>query len=122
MNDPGMLSTRAVFFAIMAACSAPAWCFADSDDEPAASYAIQNREYKLAHEINATLGVLPLNAFTKGLTVGGGYTYHFNDFWAWEIAQFQYSFGVDTDLKKELLQNFQVQPTQVESVNFFGSS
>jgi outer membrane beta-barrel protein len=95
---------------------------AAAQEEDADSYAIQNRQFKLKHEINIVGGVLPLNAFVKGITVGGGYTFHFTDMWAWEIAQFHYSFGVNTDLQRELLENFQVQPTQIESINFFASS
>jgi outer membrane beta-barrel protein len=93
-----------------------------ADDDDAAAYAVQNREYRLGHELHAGIGTLPLNAFSKGFTVGGGYTYHFNSLWAWEIAQFEYSIGIDTGLKKQLLDNFQVQPTQIESVSYIGSS
>ncbi len=95
-----------------------------SDDERAATFAVQNRKFKLGHELNVEVGVLPLNAFTKGITIGGGYTYHFTDVLAWEVAQFYYSFGADTDLKKTLQENFNpmVQPTTFETVNYFGSS
>ncbi|MCC6809074.1 MAG: outer membrane beta-barrel domain-containing protein [Deltaproteobacteria bacterium] len=95
---------------------------AHAQEEDADSYAIQNRQFKLKHEINVVGGVLPLNAFVKGITVGGGYTIHFTDMWAWEIGQFYYAFGVETDLRRELLDNFQVQPTQIESINYFFSS
>lgn len=94
----------------------------DVEDEVAPTYAIQNRQYRLGHELSAMIGILPLNAFTKGLTVGGGYAYHFNELWAWEVAQVHYAIGLDTDLKRELIQNFQVQPTQVESIQLVGSS
>jgi len=91
-------------------------------EEDMDSYAIQNRQFRLKHEINIVAGVLPLNAFVKGITIGGGYTFHFTDAFAWEIAQFHYAFGVDSDLRRELLDNFQVQPTQIESINYYGSS
>src|SRR5262249_15942945 len=58
----------------------------------------------------------------KGITFGGGYTYHFSDLWAWEVGQFLYVRSLDTDLKKELMQNFQVQPTQIEQIEYFGGS
>jgi outer membrane beta-barrel protein len=93
-----------------------------TEEEQMATFAVQKRKYRLGHELNVQLGTLPLNAFTKGVTLGGSYTYHFTDTWAWEIAQFIYSFGVDTDLKDQLLNNFMVQPTQIESVNFIGAS
>jgi outer membrane beta-barrel protein len=95
----------------------------EPDEDEAAAYAVQNREFTLGHELFAAVGVLPINAYVKGLTVGGGYTYHFNDLWAWEVGQFSYVYNIDTDLKKELLQNFQVLPTQIEQIDyFFGSA
>ncbi len=94
---------------------------ARAEDE-APTYAIQNREFRAMHEIDLSIGILPLNAFEKGLTVGGSYTFHFTDFWGWEIADFNYSFNLDTDLKTQLLQNFSVQPTQISSLNYMISS
>jgi outer membrane beta-barrel protein len=94
---------------------------ARAEDE-APTYAIQNREFRAMHEIDLSIGILPLNAFEKGLTVGGSYTFHFTDFWGWEIADFNYSFNLDTDLKTQLLQNFSVQPTQISSLNYMLSS
>ena len=73
-------------------------------------YAVQNRELRLKHELNAGIGLLPINAFVKGVTLGGGYTYHFNDLVAWEIVQLGYAFGVDTNLKQQLI-NGNVTPT-----------
>jgi outer membrane beta-barrel protein len=99
---------------------APSVVFAEEDD--ADTYAVQNRKFRMKNEINLSGGVLPLNAFVKGITVGGGYTFHFTDAFAWEILDFHYAFGVETDLRRELLDNFQVQPTQIESINYFGSS
>ncbi|MBI4509335.1 MAG: outer membrane beta-barrel domain-containing protein [Deltaproteobacteria bacterium] len=92
------------------------------DEETLATYAVQNRKFRLGHELHASVGVLPINAFTKGVTAGGGYTIHFSDAWAWEIAQFTYSVPLDTGLKKELLENFEVQPTQIETLHYFAST
>jgi outer membrane beta-barrel protein len=94
------------------------------EDERVATYAVQNRKYKLGHELNLSVGVLPLNAFTKGVPIGGGYTYHFNDLIAWEVAQFYYSFGTDTGLKDSLVSNFGVSPTseQFGVIDYFGST
>ena len=115
-------ASRRLVFALLATTMAPGVTWASEVDETAPTYAVQNRRFNLKHEINLEVGVLPINAFTKGLTLGGGYTYHFNDLWAWEIAQFHYAFGLDTSLKQQLVENFQVQPTQITSLNYFGSS
>lgn len=118
MTNPRRLRAALLLFVSVGAASARA----AEDDGQAPIYAIQNRHFEMRHELQATVGVLPINAFTKGLTVGGAYTYHFSPVWSWEIAQFAYSFTVDTSLKQELLTNFQVQPTQIESLEMFGSS
>jgi outer membrane beta-barrel protein len=116
--------TLGAFAAVLAAGAAPAR--ADSE-ESAPVFAVQNRQFNLRNELHVGVGVLPINAFTKGLTVGGGYTFHFSSMWAWEIAQFQYAFGLNTSLRQELLEivpNGQngVQPTKLEWIRYFGSS
>ncbi len=85
--------------------------------------AVQNRAHTMRHEFSLSLGLLPLDAFTKGLTIGGGYTLHFNDFFAWEVGQFTYSFGVDTRLQEELANLPQpVGPTPFERVKYYVTS
>lgn len=96
--------------------------YASDDPEVATTYAIQPRDYHLTHEFNFGIGVLPMNAFNAGITIGGGYTWHISPLWAWEIAQFQYVFNIDSGLKSSLLNNFQVQPTVVPSLDYFASS
>ena len=49
------------------------------------------------------------------------HTLHFNDLFAWEVAQFFYSFGVDTDLENELLA-FDLKPTPFERVEQYVTS
>lgn len=101
--------------------AAPA--FADEEEE-VATYAVQRRQFNLGHELHASFGVLPMNAFNKGLCFGGGYTYHFSDLWAWEIGQFVYSQNIETGLKDELRQNFPepISPTTLDFVQYFGST
>ncbi len=107
----------------LALLGTPRSAHAYDDEEQAGTYAVQNRAFQLKHELNASVGGLPLNAFVKGLTFGGGYTYHFSDLWAWEVGQFMYSKGFDTDLRDELMNNFTpVAPTLIESIEYFGST
>lgn len=85
------------------------------------SLAVQNRKYTDTHEFTASVGTLPLDAFKKGLTLSGSYTLHFNDLFAWEVAQFFYSFAVETDLEAELIA-FDLKPTPFERVEQFVTS
>jgi len=85
---------------------------AQYDDEEVGGYAvvIQNRKFNMGHEFTLQAGVLPLDAFYKGVTGTFRYTLHFNDFHAWEIAGGTYSFNIETDLRRQLRENFAVQP------------
>ncbi len=92
-------------------------------DDPGsyASLAVQNRLYSMRHELTLAVGLLPMDAFTKGLTVSGGYTLHFDTSFAWEIAQFFYSFPVDTGLKGDL-DAFDLRPTPFEVLEMYLTS
>lgn len=79
--------------------------------------AVQNRTYYLNHDINMQIGYLPSDAFNKGYTVGGSYTYFFSDYLGWEVVNANYSFNSETRLKKDLLENFQA---SVANVGFGG--
>lgn len=71
-------------------------------------YAVQQKPLQRRHEFSASVGVLPLDALYKGITLGVGYTYHFDPLWAWQIAHFRYSFNVDTGTVQELTPRFDV--------------
>ena len=79
--------------------------------------AVQNRTYYLNHDLTVNLGWLPSDAFNKGYTIGGSYTYFFSDYLGWEVANVNYSFNSETNLKKDLLENF---GAAVENVGFGG--
>jgi outer membrane beta-barrel protein len=84
--------------------------------------AVQGRRYKLKHEFHGSGGILPLDAFAKGLVGGGSYTYHFNDFFGLELINFQYSRNLNTGLRDDLEQNFGVTTTQFDLVNYYLTS
>ncbi len=96
-------------------------CPAAAEDAPLPSLAIQNRLHTQTHEFTAAVGVLPLDAFEKGVTVSGAYTLHFDDLYAWEVAQFFYSFPFETDLAADL-RAFDLQPTPFERVQYYVTS
>lgn len=95
---------------------------ADDADE-VATFAVQRRLFRVGLELNAGVGILPLNAFYKGFVVEGDVMYHFSSAWAWEIAQAAYVFAQsDTGLQDQLVNNFGVKPTLLTSPLFLGSS
>ncbi len=99
----------ALFFVLLFAAG-PALA---ADSLPA--LAVQNRKYSDKHEFTGAVGLLPLDAFTKGVTFSGAYTLHFTDVLAWEVVQFFYSLPSETSLQDEL-RAFDLQPTPFERV------
>jgi outer membrane beta-barrel protein len=73
-------------------------------------FSIQPRPFRLGHEFQLGAGVLPMDAFYIGAVAAASYTYHFTDFWAWEIASVGYSLNIDTPLKDDLRRDYSVQP------------
>ena len=67
------------------------------------------------------MGVLPLDAFTKGITASGSYTLHFSHLFAWEILQGTYSLKVDTSLADELDANG-LRPSPFEVLDWYVTS
>ncbi|MFB6263783.1 MAG: outer membrane beta-barrel domain-containing protein [Bradymonadaceae bacterium] len=93
----------------------------DGEDESYESVVVQDRKFSPTHEFTGSVGVLPLDAFAKGVTVSGGYTLHFSNLLAWEALQFTYSFQVQTDLNDKL-STFGVEPTPFELLEYYLTS
>jgi outer membrane beta-barrel protein len=103
--------------------ASPAFAGDELDEEQVATYTVQTRLFRLGGELNVAAGILPINAFNKGLTVGGSFTYHFSNAWAWEVINGAYVYKqLDTGLKTELLENFNVQPTDIKAIDLLMSS
>lgn len=89
---------------------------ADEDDPHGyPSLTVQNRENFGHHEFDVAVGVLPMDAFTKGVTVSGSYTLRFNEVIGWELVQLTHSFPVDSGLADEL-RAFDLEPQTFEVV------
>ncbi len=73
-------------------------------------FSIQPRPFRLGHEFTLGAGVLPIDAFYVGAVASASYTFHFSDFWAWEIAHGNYSLNFGSGLRRRLRDEFQVEP------------
>lgn len=82
---------------------------------------VQNRRSVPTYEWTLGAGVLPLDAFKKGITAGGSLTIHRNHLWAWEAISAAYSFEYQTALEDEL-RAFKLQSTPFERVKVFALS
>ena len=86
-------------------------------------YAIQNKVYQLKHELNYGIGVLPMDALYKGLTLDIGYTHHFSDHFAWEAIHGVYAiYKVETGVKKDLIEIFSIEPSSFREVDYMINS
>jgi outer membrane beta-barrel protein len=99
--------------AAIAKKAAPAW--EESDKLPA----VQNRQYRMEHEFQLGVGVLPVDAFYKGVVFGGGYAWHITDLWAVELRG-AYLRTIKTALRDKLENNFGEPPSKFAEVNIYG--
>lgn len=83
-------------------------------------YAIQSRAYEMNHEFAISAAFLPLDAFFKSFAVSGHYVLHFNNLWAWEAihASFAKYMSIDTGLKKQMMDDWDVSPTDTPKIDY----
>ena len=91
-------------------------------ENPGSVAAVQTRPYRMKHELNLTVGSLPLDAFYKGFQAQVGYTFHFTDAFAWQVGRGTYVYRLQTGLREELERRFGVLPTASEQVEYFVGS
>jgi outer membrane beta-barrel protein len=84
------------------------WCAEQVDEEKVV--AVQNRIFHRTHEIDTYFGYIADDDFFNVFPLGIGYTFHFSEHFAWEVARVQYMFNTDKDLSETLQNDFDVQP------------
>jgi outer membrane beta-barrel protein len=84
---------------------------AEALENPGTVSAVQERQYRMNHELTLGVGVLPADAFYKGVLGSVGYTYHFSDSFAWQVGRGSYSYNLKTSLREQLERDFEVSPT-----------
>lgn len=112
----GLLVVWALMMPAIAAAKpkqGPAW--EESDKLPA----VQNRLYRVEHEFQAGIGVLPVDAFSKGFTLGGGYAWHITDLWGVELRA-AYLLNFKTALRDKLENNFGEPPSKFAEIRLYG--
>jgi outer membrane beta-barrel protein len=118
-----MRVTAAVGVALaLLAIAAPATAQDLDESEGLRTLAVQNRHHHHWHDLSIGVGILPLDAFRKGLTLSGTYTLHFNHIFAWEIVR---AYGVVVEFETNLnddLNNLSISPTAFETVEWAATS
>lgn len=108
--------------AALAGSLLPAGARAQDELDSGRVIAVQDRPFRLAHEFTVTAGVLPMDAFYTGLTLGGSYTLHLTELVAWEAISFHYSGNVDKGLDNTLAERWSVQPTGEPEIEYLVGS
>jgi outer membrane beta-barrel protein len=109
--------------ALLLLCLAPIAAQAQEElENPGVVLAVQDRTYRMNSELLLAVGVLPLDAFTKGLSGEVSYTYHFSDSFAWQIGRFLYSYNIATGLQNQLTRDFGVNPTAFPQTHWIAGS
>ena len=62
-------------------------------ENPGSVSAVQERPFRMKHELDLSFGVLPIDAFYVGLYGQVGYTAHFSDTLAWQIGRAAYNYA-----------------------------
>ncbi len=75
--------------------------------------AVDNKKFNPIHDFSFHVGVLPLDAFYKAYDYGVSYTYGWKNYLRWEVINFSNTSTSDSGLKKDLINNFQVQPAGI---------
>lgn len=84
---------------------------AHSADTGESVSAIQDRIFQRDHEIGLKVSYLTNNDFYHVYPIGLSYTYHFNDYLAWEVVRGEIMVNQEKDLKKDLEKDFGVTPS-----------
>ena len=75
--------------------------------------ALENRLYNVKYDLTPHLGFYPMDAFNKSVVFGLSFTNFFESYKGWEIINFHYAKNIETNLKSQLLENFNVRPTGI---------
>lgn len=118
-----MMRARALAPALLLALSfAPEAQAQDEDLGRGRVIAVQDRPYRFAHEFTLTVGVLPMDAFYTGLSLGGSYTLHFTELVSWEALSFHYSNNVSKGLDTELTETWGVRDAEENELQYMLAS
>jgi outer membrane beta-barrel protein len=87
-------------------------------DDDGSVAAVQDRLFKLKHELSFGIGFLPLDAFYKGLSAQLGYTFHFSDHLSWQVGRGFFNYSLPTSLQKSLEAEWGATPSEFQRVEW----
>jgi hypothetical protein len=109
-----VLSSRPVFFLALwtSLITAPTYAQPlDPFDVPLPT-AVENKLFEPSSEFNAQIGFMPLDAFYKAVVLNLSYVDYYESFWGWEYFNLTAAFNNETDLRKQLKDEFNVEEAE----------
>jgi outer membrane beta-barrel protein len=95
---------------------------AEDEIESGRVIAVEPRPFRMVHEFDVGVGILPMDAVYKGVSLGGSYTLHFTDLWAWEAIDFHYSADVNSGVDSILARRWSTALTLTPQVQYLAAS
>ncbi len=80
--------------------------------------AVQERSFRLKHELGLGVGYLPSDPFSRGVALQLGYTFHFTDHFAWQVGRGFFNFSFPTNLRDQLVQRYHAEPRDFDTVQW----
>lgn len=97
-------------FTLICIWAGPARALPDQVFDQVEVTALEDRLYNPKYDVTANLSILPLDAFYKGFAGGVSYTHSYASSWSWEILNANLDSKSDTNLKRDLVEKFKVEP------------
>ncbi|MHB8879045.1 MAG: outer membrane beta-barrel domain-containing protein [Myxococcaceae bacterium] len=112
---------KALIFLLLVA---PALASAQAEEleNPGTVSAVQERAYRMNHELTLGVGAAPLDAFYKSYYGQIAYVFHFSDSFAWQVGRGAYTYNMNTGLREQLERDFGVLPTAFDEIQYFVGS
>jgi outer membrane beta-barrel protein len=108
--------------ALLSFCAALLWPLAAPAQEAGSLLAVQQRKFRLTHELTLSGMFEPQDAFNKGFAPELSYAFHLDDAWSWEVLRGGYLAQVDTGLRTQLERDFGVVPTAFQPLQYYLTS
>lgn len=83
---------------------------------------IQERKYQPLHEFRVGIGYLPQDPFYKGYGPELAYVRHLGDWFEWEILRVGYFAHLDTEIRRQVAAEFDVDDDPYEKVQYLAFS
>lgn len=121
-----LLSLILTFYFSIPGFSAPQLALPENQEEfeKASQLVVRNKLYYKPGkiEVAGTAGLMPYDDVNNQYFVGAKATWHWTDYWGWEVIEFQKAFSSTTDWVKNLVSSKSINNLQTAQLNYLATS